>query len=534
MKRCSAPLRLRAAALSSLLATGLLTLATPAQATGFTDIGQDITPRDKTHVDLDGYFRLRSAWLYNLDLDRGLTPSGKPLFPVPLGDPNGQMLRRSDMRLRTDVNIYAPGGGFAVKTRVDVLDNLALGSTPDGVPAASTTQKPPSQAFRIKRAYGEVLTPFGLVSAGRMGNQWGLGMLANGGDCADCDSGDAADRIAFVTPIAGLIWAAAYDFSAIGPQTRQNSSTLPVEIEPADEVHTVTFAVLRWHNELARERRRKAGKTTFEVGAYGSHRWQDKDIPASYLPTAEPVPLTRGEVMTRNYHATAIDGWFRVLLPAFRLEAEAAYIYASVEQASLIPGALFRQPVTSNQLGAALESEAGTPDGGFWIGLDLGYASGDSAPGFGAFPDANAKPAQPGDLDGPQANPPRDRTVDNFRFHPDYRIDQILFREIIGTVTDATYVRPHARVRLFRAGPGEAMLSFAAIASWAVQPASTPGNRNALGVELDPTLYYGSRDGFGVALEQGTLFPQAGLDNPVDHLRAKPAQLWRARLMYAF
>ena len=52
-----------------------------------------------------------------------------------------------------------------------------------------------------------------------------------------------------------------------------------------------------------------------------------------------------------------------------------------------------------------------------------------------------------GQLDGPQANLPRDHTVDNFRFHPDYHIDQILFREIIGTVTDAIYVRPHVRAR---------------------------------------------------------------------------------------
>ena len=43
--------------------------------------------------------------------------------------------------------------------------------------------------------------------------------------------------------------------------------------------------------------------------------------------------------------------------------------------------------------------------------------------------------AKPGDLDGAKANPPFHTNVDNFRFHPDYRIDRILFREIIGTVT---------------------------------------------------------------------------------------------------
>ena len=61
----------------------------------------------------------------------------------------------------------------------------------------------------------------------------------------------------------------------------------------------------------------------------------------------------------------------------------------------------------------------------------------------------------PGQFDGPQANLPRDRTVDNFRFHPDYHIDQILFREIIGTITDAIYIRPHAaRDASSRPAPG--------------------------------------------------------------------------------
>ena len=42
----------------------------------------------------------------------------------------------------------------------------------------------------------------------------------------------------------------------------------------------------------------------------------------------------------------------------------------------------------------------------------------------------------------------RDNRIDNFRFHSDYRVDRILFREIIGTVTDAMYAKPHARLRL--------------------------------------------------------------------------------------
>jgi hypothetical protein len=76
--------------------------------------------------------------------------------------------------------------------------------------------------------------------------------------------------------------------------------------------------------------------------------------------------------------------------------------------------------------------------------------------------------------------------------------------------------------------------SVAGIASWAVIPENAPGGQSPLGIEIDPTLAYQSRDGFAVALEYAVLFPLAGLDNPVAHMNAFPAQLARARVMYRF
>jgi len=520
---------------ASIVAGAALALAPrTALATGFTDIGQDIVARDRVDVQVHGYMRVRAEALDNLDLDRGLTPSGQPLFPVSLSDPNAQVLTYADMRLRTDFAIYAPGGGVAVKARIDTLDDQPLGGSYVGAPASSTTQASLSNVFHVKRAYGEALTPIGLLAAGRMGNAWGLGILANGGDCADCDSGDSADRIAFLTPVLDHIVALAYDFTATGPFVPGASGATFLNIAPSASVHTVTFAVLHFRDEFARRRRRLAGKVTFEYGAYVSHRWQADDIPATYLPIAVPVTINASQVMMRGYTATAIDGWARLTAPVARVEAEWAMLLANVDQPSLIPGVLYHTPVTSNQMGAALESELGAPESPVGAGLDAGYASGDSAPGFNAFPKIAAPLAQPGDLNGGQANPPYDTHVDNFRFHPDYRIDRILFREIIGTVTNAIYIRPHAQWHIYESAPGILSAEVAGVASWAAIGASTPGGKSPLGVEIDPTLAYASRDGFGIALEYGILFPLAGLDNPQSHLDAKLAQLARVRLMYLF
>ncbi len=517
-------------ALALSVASALLLHTAEAAASGLTDHGEDLRAPESV-LRFDGYFRMRGALLYNLDLDRGPTPSGQVFYPVPL-ERTGQWLTMADMRGRADVGIFAPWGDMAIKSRIDVLDNVSLGSAPEGIPAASTTQSADNPWIRIRRLYGEVLTPLGLLSVGRMGAHWGLGMLANGGDCLDCDGGDSADRVAFVTPLAGHLWAVAYDFSATGPFELDRTGDRAIDVEPSAMVHTFSFAFANYRGPDARARRSRADKVTPEYGALLSYRFQDGDVPTSYLPTATPAPLAPGHVMSRGYDAVAADLWLRFEGKNFRIEAEAAYQHAEVTQASLIPGALYREPVTSNAFGVAFESETGDDEGRFRAGLDAGFASGDEAPGFGAFPPAVGNPPVAGDLEGPQANPPFDNQVNNFRFHPDYRIDRVLFREILGTVTDAIYLKPHLRYDLVTNIKGKLTAGLAAVVSFAAVPASTPTGERPLGVELDPTLAYVSDVGFSAAIEQGTFIPLSGLDGP--SLAAQPAQVWRLRLTYAF
>ncbi len=499
-------------------------------------LGSELTPRlyaaprEKVELVIHGALRVRTAQLYNLDLDRGLDTTGKPIFPIPLG--GGQLVQSNDMRARTDLAAYAPGIGVAVKARVDWLDNVALGGSPDlagGSPATSGGQRPTTVV--VKRAWAEALTPAGTLAVGRMGAHFGLGINANGGDCEDCDHGDAADRAAFVAPLFGHLLAVAYDWTSSGPFTTSKEGGRPIALEPSDAVAGPTLAILKIHSPAALARRAAAGKTSVEYAVYVSHRTQDRDVPASYLPTAAPVTsFTSNDLSARGFTATATGGWFRISSDRFRLEAELAYLAANVAQPSLIPGAAVTEPITSKQLGLAVESDVNVGIGK--IGFDLGYASGDSAPGFGAFPAAGQAATIPGQFDGPQASAPGDRTVDNFRFHPDYHIDQILFREIIGTITDAVYLRPHAKMTLLEVGGGHLEAGAALIASWAVEATSTLSGQRALGIELDPELRYVSRDGFALTLDYGVLAPGAAFDNTT--LKAQTAQSFRVRAGFVF
>ncbi|MGM0557662.1 MAG: TIGR04551 family protein [Myxococcota bacterium] len=527
-------MRIRSA-IGVMLLGSILSFPAVAQESDYARTGQDLREHRDTQVTVDGYLRGRTDALFNLDLDRGPTPSGQYVYPLPVTNPRNQWLTHADMRLRTDLALYGGDGTVAVKTRIDLLDNLSLGSTPDGTPLTTDSQLPPAaRAFQIRRAYGEAVTPIGLFTLGRMGAHWGLGMLAHGGDCASCDSGDAADRVAFMTPIADHVWAVAYDFSYMGPTVLRRSGNRELDLDPSDNVRTLTFAFMNWAGQDSRERRLEADVPTFEYGGIISHRWQQNDIPAAWVPTEEDVVLTPDQAVERRLTATAFDVWLRFTHPWMRLEAEAALITGQIEHPSLVPGVELDTDLTSLQYGAAFESDFGPRGGNLSAGIDAGFASGDSAPGFGSFPDSDAQLPEEGDFQGPQASPPSDPAVNNFRFHPDYRVDRILFRELIGTVTDATYVRPHVDWRLLDEGPSEIVASAAAVASWAVNEQSTPGGARPLGLELDPTLTYRNEDGFSMSFIYGVLFPGAGFDNPELGRQAQPAHLFRWRVIYGF
>jgi len=133
--------------------------------------------------------------------------------------------------------------------------------------------------------------------------------------------------------------------------------------------------------------------------------------------------------------------------------------------------------------------------------------------------------AQWGDYEGAQygkrfcsptsSNTCIDLDIRNFRFNQDYRIDMILWREIIGGVTDALYVRMPASY----AFNDNISVFGAMIYSRALKPSSTPSSgissltSSQLGFEVDAGVRYQTDDGFYAQLAYGVLFPFSGLQN---------------------
>ncbi len=480
-------------------------------------------------VRFEGFFRVRGDLGYGWDLNRGPTPMGSPVWPAAYVDGGRSPIQtNADMRLRLDAEVSV-GYGVSFRTRIHALDNVRLGSLPDSDFVGGTlTQRAPVTPIDVRQMYGEVLLPIGVLRAGRMGAlvDWGTGFFVNAGNGVDDDFGDVGDRVSFATSLGGLLWSALYEVSASGPGTDQVDGRVKpgFDLDPRDDVRTIGFGVARWDTNVSRRRMLEASRTRVNFGLLGAYRWQDYDAAPGMVPSTRTV-------IPRGLSVFVGDAWGRLDVGAFTLEAELGLLHMSVQNLSLDPSVSTAIPVTGTQLGGVVRADL-RGSSRLFARIEAGFASGDAAPGFGARPQG-ITPTQPGDLDGPQfdlgATRP-DTTIDNFRFHPNYRVDLILFRRIVGLVTDAAYFRPMVRYRV----GSMVTLEGATIASVAMFASSAPGGASPLGVEADLAVNYEQEWGFVARAEYGFLVPLAGFADATRGLGPTPAHALRGTMAFRF
>jgi uncharacterized protein (TIGR04551 family) len=485
------------------------------------------------HFELHGYLRTRVDVMNNFDLNVGPTPTmNQPIFPT--GSDGKSTLAGGNMRLRLDPTVRI-GWGVSIHARIDILDNIVLGSTPEGLPAnvwfpasgGTTMMASPSagqnnwaNSVRAKRAWGEVLLPFGVLSAGRMGAliDWGTGFFINSGNCLDCDLGDVGDRISFVMPLFGHVLGFAFDFGASGPTSYTlRADPQPFNLDQRDDVRNYALMFARYDTPMIVDRYRAAGRTVVQYGVLAAFRTQDYDLPTYYLTGDLKRTYGPNDLVHRGLFAFASDLWFALRKGIFSLDLEMAMVFGSIDNASLQPGVELTQRITTRQLGGVARGLLEWPK--LTVGLEFGVASTNGQPGFGVRPPLNQYTSQPGDLEGPQFRLPSDPTINNFRFNPDYHIDLILWRHLVGAVSKAVYARPSVRWQPLRG----LWLDLALINSFALNGATTLSGDAPLGVEMDATVTYSLEPGFVFQLAYGVLFPLSGFRNVRLNLDPEPA-----------
>ena len=518
-------------------------------------------------LQLNGYLRVRGDLMDNFDLRRAADPDGYYLFPRPLRDPDHHgTLTSANMRFRLEPTLNV-SEQVRVMSQVDILDNLVLGSTPVGSFARSDTVLYPFQAgsqtvpvaginsdrnsISVKRAWAEVQTPVGLLSFGRMPSSWGLGILSNAGSGIDDDFGDSVDRLQFAltpisTPIGPLVLVPMYEIVATGvtSQDFHVSSGLgqPFDLDQGDDAKAIGIKIVRTDTDEERKRKLERGDSSVSFGAWYMYKTQSYEFPqwlaAGAVPsgsatagatTTSPPSTgstnpsnndTVGTPIKRDAYAHTLDLWTKYQTKRFRFELELAGIYGQIGNASLDPSGASVGPVLLRQFGGA--AQAAWTLGKFTLGGEFGLASGDTNPGFGNRPargcyttstsstlQTTCVTPQPGDIDGPKFSPTDNvQDIRNFRFNPAYRVDQILFRDIIGGVTGAWYLKPTARYEFLDGLAADLSIIY----SQAIYASSTPStDHTPLGIEVDGGVNYKSDDGFLAWLNIGMLQPLDGL-----------------------
>ena len=522
---------------------------------------------------LKGYFRFRGNMYNNLNLGMYDSVGGiyKAPFYVPLSEhPNSKFnckarvtkappggtvddrdldeeschddtLGGANIRLRLEPTINV-SERVRVHAQIDIFDNLVMGSTPNGlaydqgsnkraphVPliAFSDTAAPPivgrntrAPAIIVKRAWAEIGTPFGQIRAGRMPSQWGVGLLANNGSCWDCDYGDSADRVMFVTKLAGHIFGMGYDFASNGPTSMTLSNSIPyydgqsVDLEQLDDVDQLYWVAGRIDKEEVIKDKLDRGDLVINYGMYLVWRKQDFDYSQ---PTA--LNLSSGTLanafMERHAWALIPDVWFKLMWKNLSIEFEGVLIGGKIENVANQPGAA-ADPMDILQFGWVLRSRYSMLKKSLHVGLEVGMASGDQSENL----DLNRRRTlNMQDVDV------GDSSLNEFRFDYDYHVDLILFREIMGTVANAVYFKPWIQYNLVDTFGARLDMIY----SLAHKPVAYPGNSPHLGVEFDLDIFYRNpEDGFYAGLQYGILIPLAGLDRPNDSAtrNGKPYQLF--------
>jgi len=545
---------------------------------------EDWWSQARPSLELHGLFRVRAELFHHFALGRK-DPFASSLWPQPPDtsynptsgqrqivrlcgddptrtsncDNNTQASANMRFRLTPELHI---SDNLRVLSQIDIFDNVVLGSTPESyanqpgtsggyavvapggyapLGAFTTTAWAPvagqtslTDSIVVKRVWGEYATPVGLLRFGRMPNQWGLGILNNEGNGYDSDWQSTVDRIMFVTgiPKYDLYFTGAWDFIHEGPisASQQQQQGQPYDLGQLDDVSQyVVMAARKRDPELARLDLAK-GLPVINGGVYFAYRNQvianDSTAAtnnASFERSPEDVRLgyTR-----RGAQFFTPDVWFQFLYKTFRFEAEAAMVYGTIENTRTTgqPEPTAENPAAElsqfddqvgwkvQQFGLATQAEFRTLEDKLRLDLGFGWASGD--------PDVASLQAP---RTGMERQLTADRTYSTFRFHPDYRIDMILWRNVMSRVEGAYYFRPSVQYDFSRDPNGQRLGGSAAVIwSRASEFIQAPGHKRDLGIELNFALYFQAKDGslndrldkmggFYTSLQYGVLFPLGGL-----------------------
>lgn len=422
------------------------------------------------------------------------------------------------------------------------------------------------------------------MGGGRFNDSFGLGIVRHAGDCADCDFGSSIDAIRLGVTLAGIRIEGTWEYTAVGVTSARpgwhtrvelednaelvgqgpgwNQSGQPYDLGQDDDVTTfsvrVTSEPLTGKKLEEYERKLNIDRDVgISWGVFSTFTDQTYSSNRSVWTADKQCPTMDGDSEPRAYeleNKTEVLDWHCYMLvprnvflwrPSlwFKLEARPEYlleIRAEIEAAGLVGsiGSLAMQG--EEELGSTEKDIAGFAAAAeleirwdrLLVGLDTGFATGDDRRYLGFLDGQNVAVLDDSEYVDDR-NVSDNKTITSFWFHRDYRIDLILFRQVIGGITNAVYVRPWVGYRMLDAEDMRLDARLDILYAAPVKPTGSPGQGDHYGVEIDASLNF-TMGGFELSAAAGVLVPLEALRDRDTGAMPEPAYTVQALMTWRY
>jgi uncharacterized protein (TIGR04551 family) len=399
-------------------------------------------------------------------------------------------------------------------------------------------------SFEVKRAWAEVAVPFGILKVGRMPNQWGMGIVHNAGGADpingtynhDADYGDTIDRASFSLLIPGtnLRAMAAIDWPLTRPASNQ-VSTLPTpaqatppglgheghpfDLDDSDDANGWVGVISRIDSPQEFKDTLDRGEIAFNYGVYFAYKTQSWESNLTNFPLGTPASVGNGinqiSYEPVNLKTYSPDVWAKVGYGNFLVEAEFAGQFGSTDVATTPPSSndssFTLNHYNIRKFGGSGRGTYRAFEGKLRVGVEGGFATGDSYPNIpqGATNLAYASPLGNTLTPAGITLAPTGSTLTQFAFNRDYHVDLILWRHLVGAVSNAAYFKPFLQYDFTRS----ITFKLSNVTSFALKKVATPGDGRVYGTEFDGDLGYAG-NGLFVGISYGVLFPLSAMNHP--------------------
>jgi len=487
--------------------------------------------------DIHGSFRSRTELWQDMDLSLAPVVNKYGVYPQ-VSDDEG-LRETTDFRMRLSpvlavadranvhlvADLFSAVGGEGGSSRTAFYDAYAI-------PAPGTLGSPLSSAS-VRMAWVDLLLFHILtVQAGRVPAHWGMGLVENDARDIDTDGGDAVDGLTLVATLwEGFSVALSLDWPLEGRSMYDPFAPWGRAYDLGD-----LDDIWQWRIKVLSMGKKADEGGSVSWGVYTRFRWQDysslgQESPAEGCRSPYPWFPEYGcvEMLYRGAFVFTPDFWLHATTPLgtglyLDIETEIAARLGWLEATQQLSGNASDKTLAG--IGGAVKATLRMP--GARVRLEGGLASGDDGSlAFGVLDRPTvAEPDEASWLTSPVS---RNDLVTSFLFHPNFLVDQVLFRRTIGAVTNSVYVKPSAGYALWEDEGSALWLDASVLWASALVSTSTPGNASDLGFEIDAGATLTVGEHVEARMQGATLIPGSGLSRAA---AGDPPLPFAARLLF--